>query len=118
MMPLIAEVLSREYTRPDGKKVRVSHSQLYEWLNRYENGLLEAIRPKQRKDIGQRRVKASPHRGEQLGGGLVAPVGERALGAVQRDDVETDGAAGDPLDARGVDARIGDEAGRRRRRST
>lgn len=52
----IAEVLSREYTRPDGKKVRVSHSQLYEWLNRYENGLLEAIRPKQRKDIGQRRV--------------------------------------------------------------
>ena len=52
----IAEVLSREYARPDGKKVRVSHSQLYEWLNRYENGLLEAIRPKQRKDIGQRRV--------------------------------------------------------------
>jgi hypothetical protein len=52
----IAEVLSREYTRPDGKKVRVSRGHLYEWLKRYENGLLEGIRPRQRKDIGQRRV--------------------------------------------------------------
>jgi transposase-like protein len=55
----IAEVLSREYMRPDGKMVRVSSSQLYKWLKRYENGLLEGIRPRQRKDIGQRRVLIS-----------------------------------------------------------
>lgn len=36
----IAEVLSREYTRPDGKKVRVSQSQLYDWIKRYESGWL------------------------------------------------------------------------------
>lgn len=52
----IAEALSREYTRPDGKKVRVSQSQLYAWIKRYENGLLEGVRPKQRQDIGKRRV--------------------------------------------------------------
>lgn len=52
----IAEVLSREYLRPDGKTVRVSQSQLYEWLKRYESGHVEGIKPKQRADIGKRRV--------------------------------------------------------------
>ena len=52
----IAKVLSQEYTRPDGEKERIGQSQLYEWLRRYETGQLEGIRPKQRKDVGQRRV--------------------------------------------------------------
>jgi hypothetical protein len=52
----IARALSREYTRPDGKKVRISRSQLYDWLSRYQDGQLEALRPKPHRDIGQRRV--------------------------------------------------------------
>lgn len=55
----IAEVLSREYTNPKGKKVRVSQSQLYVWLNRYEEKGFDGIRTKQRNDINQRRVLIS-----------------------------------------------------------
>jgi hypothetical protein len=51
-----AQVLSREYTRPNGKKVRVSPRQLDEWLKRYESGLFAALMPRQRNDIGKRRV--------------------------------------------------------------
>ncbi|NMG45947.1 hypothetical protein GPA22_19705, partial [Aromatoleum toluvorans] len=52
----IAEVLSREHTRPDGKAVRVSKSQLYEWLKRYEAAHVDGLKPRQRADIGKRRV--------------------------------------------------------------
>lgn len=52
----IASVLSQEYTRPDGKTVRVSQSQLYEWLKRYASDHIDGLKPRQRKDIGKRRV--------------------------------------------------------------
>lgn len=52
----IADVLARTHTRPDGKAVRVGKSQLYEWLNRYENDHVEGLRRKQRADLGARRV--------------------------------------------------------------
>lgn len=52
----IAEVLARTHTRPDGKAVRIGKSQLYEWLKRYETELIDGLRPRQRADIGTRRV--------------------------------------------------------------
>lgn len=65
----IAETLSREYTRPNGKKVRVSQRPLYDWIKRYENGLLEGVRPKQREDIGKRRDVDRPQMGQGLPAG-------------------------------------------------
>ncbi|WP_395029779.1 Mu transposase C-terminal domain-containing protein [Alcaligenes aquatilis] len=52
----VTEVLSREYTRPDGKRVRISKTQLYEWINRYEKSELEGLKPRSRKDAGHSRV--------------------------------------------------------------
>jgi hypothetical protein len=52
----IADVLGRTHTRPDGKAVTVGKSQLYEWLNRYENELVDGLKPRQRADLGTRRV--------------------------------------------------------------
>lgn len=52
----IADVLARTHTRPDGKAVTVKKTQLYEWLKRYEGEHVEGLKPRQRADIGQRRV--------------------------------------------------------------
>lgn len=52
----IADVLSRKHTRPDGKVVTVGKSQLYEWLKRYETELVDGLKPRQRSDLGTRRV--------------------------------------------------------------
>lgn len=52
----IADVLARTHTRPNGKAVRISKSQLYEWIKRYETELVNGLKPRQRGDIGTRRV--------------------------------------------------------------
>lgn len=52
----IAEVLGRTHTRPDGKAVTVGKTQLYEWLNNYEKELVDGLKPRQRADLGTRRV--------------------------------------------------------------
>ena len=52
----IADVLGRTHTRPDGKAVTVGKSQLYEWLKRYEEELVDGLKPRQRADLGTRRV--------------------------------------------------------------
>lgn len=52
----ITEVLSRPHTRLDGKSVRLGKSQLYEWLNRYEQELVDGLKPNQRADLGKRRA--------------------------------------------------------------
>ncbi len=52
----IAEVLCRTHTRPDGKAVRLSKSQVYEWLKRYEAGHVDGLKPRQRADLNTLRV--------------------------------------------------------------
>jgi len=52
----IADVLNRMHTRPDGKSVSVKKTQLYDWLKRYGTEHVEGLKPRQRTDIGQRRV--------------------------------------------------------------
>ena len=52
----IAEALSREYTDPEGKSVRISQTRLYDWLKRYDDTHVEGLKPRQRNDIGKRRV--------------------------------------------------------------
>lgn len=51
-----ADVLKRSHVRPDGKVVSVSKTQLYDWLKRYETEGVEGVKPRQRTDLGQRRV--------------------------------------------------------------
>lgn len=52
----IDDVKNRTHTRPDGKAVRVSQSQLYEWLKRYEVSHVDGLKPRQRTDLGKRRT--------------------------------------------------------------
>lgn len=52
-------LLSREHMRPDGRKVTIGRSALYEWVSRYEEHGLEGLMPSQRKDSGKSRTLIS-----------------------------------------------------------
>lgn len=56
---IMKALLKREHMRPDGSKVRIGKSALYEWVARYEEMGLEGLTPRQRKDVGKARTVVS-----------------------------------------------------------
>lgn len=52
-------VLQKEHIKPDGSRVKVSKSPLYDWVSRYERHGVEGLSPLARKDQGRQRVVIS-----------------------------------------------------------
>ena len=56
VVQLVQEITGRTHYRPGLGPVRVRERTLYDWMKRYREGGIEALRPRIRKDKGRRRV--------------------------------------------------------------
>ena len=56
VVQLVQEIAERTHYRPGQGPMRVRERTLYDWMKRFREGGIEALRPRLRKDRGHRRV--------------------------------------------------------------